>query len=64
MQTTQTTQTTTTSPKPRLIHSPTLAKTIHRMGQWAALRHCRNIGIPFEDCYWMMFGRFPKGSRE
>lgn len=34
-----------------------LAKMIRQYGRANALAFCRNIGISFEDCYFMMFGR-------
>lgn len=29
-------------------------------GHYAFARHCFKLGIQFEDCYWMIFGSFPK----
>ena len=28
-------------------------------GHYAFTRHCVKLGIPFDDCYWMIFGRYP-----
>mgnify|MGYP001424447696 CR=1 FL=1 len=29
-------------------------------GHYAFARHCFKLGIQFEDCYWMIFGSYPK----
>lgn len=34
-------------------------KRIKQWGYSAFARHCRNIGVPFDDCYWMIFGKYP-----
>lgn len=33
---------------------------IYRYGWYAGLRYCRSVGIDFEDCYYMVFGREPR----
>lgn len=35
-------------------------KFIRQWGRDAFVRHCKNLGIPFEDCYLMVFGVMPK----
>jgi len=30
-------------------------------GHWAFARHCHAIGVPFDDCYFTIFGRYPHG---
>lgn len=35
-------------------------KALRAWGHYAFARHCFNLGIPFEDCYWMIFGSYPK----
>jgi hypothetical protein len=35
---------------------------IKQMGWIAALKFCHNLGIAFEDCYFMCFGRLPVSS--
>jgi len=37
-----------------------VAKLRRQYGDRNFVRFCRNIGIPFEDCYEMMFGKEPK----
>ena len=27
---------------------------------YAFARHCAKLGIDFDYCYWMIFGRYPK----
>lgn len=44
---------------PRTTPTKPLAEAVRRYGLPNALRHVRNLGISFDDCYWMMFGRFP-----
>lgn len=37
-----------------------VAKLRKQMGDRMFVRYCRNLGIPFEDCYEYMFGHPPK----
>ena len=34
-------------------------KFIRQWGRDAFVRHCRNLGIDFDDCYIMVFGKPP-----
>lgn len=36
-----------------------MRKVIKKYGIYAALRFCKNLGIEFEETYYMMFGRLP-----
>jgi len=31
-----------------------------QMGDYAFIRYCKNLGIDFEDAYFLMFGVMPK----
>lgn len=35
-------------------------KRINQIGQWAFVRQCRNRGMSFTMCYYMVFGRLPR----
>ena len=35
-------------------------KARRQIGDYAFVRYCRNIGISFEDCYVLMFGKEPR----
>lgn len=35
-------------------------KRVRQWGYRAFARYCANIGIPFDDCYFTIFGRYPK----
>ena len=37
-----------------------VAKLRKQMGDFMFPRYCRNLGIDFEDTYFMMFGRMPR----
>lgn len=41
-----------------------LATIVRRYGFYAALRYARNLGIAFEDTYFMCFGREPRKGGE
>lgn len=34
-----------------------MRKIVRMYGWHAALAFCRNVGISFEDCYYMVFGK-------
>ena len=36
------------------------ARIVRRYGWMAALGFCKNLGIGFEDAYWMAFGKEPR----
>lgn len=36
-------------------------KLVARQGWYATIRQAKNLGISFEDCYQMAFGKLPKG---
>lgn len=40
------------------------AAIVRRYGFYAALRYARNLGIAFEDTYFMCFGREPRKGGE
>ena len=33
---------------------------IHQIGFWAFVRQCKNSGMEFAMCYWLVFNRLPK----
>lgn len=37
-----------------------LSRKHRQYGTWAFVGFCRNRGIPFEDCYEVVFGKKPK----
>lgn len=36
-----------------------LAKVVRYYGWYAGIKYCRNLGIRFEDTYFMVFGKLP-----
>jgi len=32
---------------------------IKQWGHWAFARHCAKLGVDFDSCYYMMFGKYP-----
>lgn len=36
-----------------------VTKLRRQMGDYAFVRHCKNLGIDFEDVYEFMFGKLP-----
>ncbi len=34
-------------------------KLVRQWGRFAFARHCVRLGVEFEDCYYMVFGRYP-----
>lgn len=40
--------------------SANFAKLVRRHGFYATVRQAKNLGISFEDCYQMAFGRLPE----
>jgi len=35
------------------------AKYLRLWGVSSFVRYCRNIGLDFEDAYWLVFGKYP-----
>lgn len=35
------------------------AKMLKQIGLYAFVRYCRNIGLEFEDAYFLVFGKYP-----
>jgi hypothetical protein len=35
-------------------------KALRQMGRFLFPKYCKNLGIDFEDCYFMMFGKHSK----
>ena len=35
-------------------------KRIKKIGRWAFVRQCKNEGVSFFMCYYMVFGRLPR----
>jgi len=40
--------------------SVNFAKLVKRQGFYATIRQAKNLGISFDDCYQMAFGKLPK----
>lgn len=51
------------TPKFRKPYDTMLQRIVHKYGLYCGLRYCKNLGISFEETYYMMFGKLPKEPR-